>query len=296
MVAFPTLSSGGTFERYPVEKHFGWEHIIDDYDCGAVGSRDKWSKFRGLLRLTSNPLRDAEAHKILGFINDIGSDEFTIPDLCIDVLDPYIAPTLTETGGGALAGRTYYVKQTWSDGTNETRPSEQSTKVVTANNWIEVTMEKGFPGGVSQANIYIGTVSGSETFCGILSTSNGTWTEFSTTVDGDSNSGQKVLQVAATTGFAVGEMVVINQGGAREEAGTIATITAGVSITLVANLTYTHTAVQADVVQHAVDDGSALPTDNTLEYSPTVIRVGDPTVRNAGPNKKKFDLMLVEVF
>ena len=69
-----------------------------------------------------------------------------------------------------------------------------------------------------------------------------------TTVDADSNSGQKVLNIAATTSFAVGDRVRINSGGARDESGYIASISAGASITLMDNLTYTHTAVQADVV------------------------------------------------
>lgn len=72
----------------------------------------------------------------------------------------------------------------------------------------------------------------------------------STTVDADSNSGQKVLNVAstATPSFQVGDRVHINSGGARDEVGYIASIQAGVSITLVSNLTFTHTAVQADAV------------------------------------------------
>jgi hypothetical protein len=74
-----------------------------------------------------------------------------------------------------------------------------------------------------------------------------------TTVDANSASGQKVLNVASTTtpAFAAGDSVVINYGGAREESGTIDTVQAGVSITLLANLTYTHTAAQADEVSIA---------------------------------------------
>ena len=70
-----------------------------------------------------------------------------------------------------------------------------------------------------------------------------------TTVDVDSNSGQTVLSVAATTMFQPGDRVGINEGGAREEFGYVASISAGVSITLMGNLASTHTAVQADVVR-----------------------------------------------
>lgn len=72
--------------------------------------------------------------------------------------------------------------------------------------------------------------------------------DVSTTVDADSSSGQKVLNVAATTGFAVGDEILIHAGGAREERGVVASISAGASLTLEENLTYTHTAVQADDV------------------------------------------------
>ena len=70
----------------------------------------------------------------------------------------------------------------------------------------------------------------------------------STTVNGDSNSGQAVLNVAATTNFVVGNRVLIGDGTARFEVGVILSIQAGVSLTLTSNLTYTHTAVQGDAV------------------------------------------------
>jgi hypothetical protein len=72
--------------------------------------------------------------------------------------------------------------------------------------------------------------------------------DISTTVDADSSNGQKVLNVAATAGFAVGDQIRINDGGARDEQGVVASIQAGVSLTLEENLVYTHTAAQADAV------------------------------------------------
>ena len=81
-----------------------------------------------------------------------------------------------------------------------------------------------------------------------LISSNDVLSSVSSTVDSDSSSGQKVLNVAATTGFAVGDNIIINDGGAREEQGIVASIQAGVSLTLEDDLTYTHTAAQADVV------------------------------------------------
>jgi len=73
--------------------------------------------------------------------------------------------------------------------------------------------------------------------------------EASTTVDQDSASGAKTLYVAATTGFAVGDWVIIGKGTAREEAGRVETVNAGVSLSLVENLATTHSAADADPVK-----------------------------------------------
>jgi hypothetical protein len=72
---------------------------------------------------------------------------------------------------------------------------------------------------------------------------------YSTTVNADSASGQPVLNVAVTSHFAAGQGVQINPHGARDETKTILSVQAGVSLTMTANLTYTHTAVQADKVK-----------------------------------------------
>jgi len=70
-----------------------------------------------------------------------------------------------------------------------------------------------------------------------------------TTVDADSAAGQKVLNVASTTGFAPGDSVTIadNVIGS-EETKTIDTIQAGVSLTMTANLSFAHSAASAHVV------------------------------------------------
>ena len=74
-------------------------------------------------------------------------------------------------------------------------------------------------------------------------------TDSDTTVDVDSAAAQAVLSVAATTMFAANDHIVIGEGTAREERGVVSSISAGVSITLAANLTYAHTLAQADVVE-----------------------------------------------
>lgn len=85
---------------------------------------------------------------------------------------------------------------------------------------------------------------------GWVQTENRIGVDAATTVDDDSASGQKVLNVAATTNMLAGAGVAIDPFGknGRGEFGVIDTISAGVSITLVGNLTYTHTAGQADQV------------------------------------------------
>lgn len=69
------------------------------------------------------------------------------------------------------------------------------------------------------------------------------------TVDVDSAAAQVVLSVASTTTYAAEDHVVIGEGTAREERGIVLSVSAGVSITLAANLTFAHTAAQADKVE-----------------------------------------------
>lgn len=85
---------------------------------------------------------------------------------------------------------------------------------------------------------------------GWIETENRIAVDAATTVDADSASGQKVLNVAATTNMLVGAGVAIDpfDKNSRGEFGVIATISAGVSITLISNLGFTHTAAQADQV------------------------------------------------
>lgn len=64
-----------------------------------------------------------------------------------------------------------------------------------------------------------------------------------TTVDAESTA--KVLNVTATTGFVVGDSVIINTDGVREETKVIASIQEDISLTMTENLTYTHPAPDA---------------------------------------------------
>ena len=68
-----------------------------------------------------------------------------------------------------------------------------------------------------------------------------------TTVDASSASGQKVLNVAATTMFKVHDRIVIDEAGTPEY-GYVASISAGVSVTLVSNLGATYTTETVSVL------------------------------------------------
>lgn len=67
-------------------------------------------------------------------------------------------------------------------------------------------------------------------------------------VDADSAAAQAVLNVDYTDRFTAGEAVIVGWDTSREELRTILSIQAGVSITFTENLTYEHTAAQADKV------------------------------------------------
>lgn len=80
-------------------------------------------------------------------------------------------------------------------------------------------------------------------------------TNGNTTVDTDSNSGQRTLQVANTANFVNGDYIIIGQGTARQEYARVVRLVggAGGDLILDRNLTNTHTAAQADTVRNKCD-------------------------------------------
>jgi hypothetical protein len=82
-----------------------------------------------------------------------------------------------------------------------------------------------------------------------------------TTVNITSNAGTNVLYVVSTLGFAVGENIDIAGNTARQESNTIDALTS-TTMTLHTNLTFTHTAAEADSV-----DGDRLFSNSVgLQY------------------------------
>jgi len=71
-----------------------------------------------------------------------------------------------------------------------------------------------------------------------------------TTVDADSASGQKVLNVAATTNFAANDVLVVDPSDTGDgiETCVVASVSAGVSVTCDDNLEITHLGASADPV------------------------------------------------
>lgn len=101
----------------------------------------------------------------------------------------------------------------------------------------------------------------------------------STTIYEDSNSGQTIVKLTDASEYNVGEWIVINYGGVRQEIGQIRLINiANNQLTLISNLIYTHTAVQADTVQNILkidSNANATVTEVAIAYSsPTFSRVG----------------------
>src|SRR5262245_8304984 len=78
-------------------------------------------------------------------------------------------------------------------------------------------------------------------------------TNGNTTVNADSNSGQRTVNVASSTNFVAGDFIVIGAGTARQEFARVVRIPGATSIVVDRNLTNTHTAAQADTVRNKCD-------------------------------------------
>lgn len=90
-----------------------------------------------------------------------------------------------------------------------------------------------------------------------------------TTVDENSAAGQKVLKVAATTGFASGDKILIykKEVGYKREIHEVDSVESGVSLTLKENLAYTHLAADAEAVTEVTLD----TTDCLLTHKDNLI-------------------------
>ena len=96
--------------------------------------------------------------------------------------------------------------------------------------------------------------------------------------DESNASGQKVVKLAATANFATGDRVILGRGTDREEEGEIDTIDDGVSITLLAALTYNHTVTQ----EQTLDQESAAAQKNVYLTSTANLLAGETVVISEG--------------
>lgn len=294
--AFPDpLPSGSSFFPYPVDVEMDGSPRQVGFENGVVGSAQSRTHPVRRYDLTGENLPEADFDCAMAFARarGFGAQPFTIVDKSKHVTPPYDAPTLDQTAGGALAGRTCYAKFSWSDGTYETVACyEEGSKAVDANKLLTVSVPT-FPRGVTQANLYLGLATGIEKRVSKIATSNTTWTEPYTTVNGNSNSGQKVLLVASTTNFQAGDRLIVGYGTARQESCVVDTIQAGTSLTMVDVLQFTHLAVDADDVRIDTLSGAALPASNTLEEAVKVVQRGPLSYAQLG-NVWNLTIPLVE--
>jgi hypothetical protein len=276
---FPTLTNSRPFASFPFEQEEDYGYLSTEFENGFQELAAQQELPTRRFVYASNCLSETDVGKVMGFLRERGSggQGFYITNPGNVIWSPWDAPTLSQSSGGALAERTYYVRFSWGDGTNQTLCNQygEGSKVVSASYYLTVTVP-AFPKGVTQANIYISTSAGTEKYSALATTSCGTWTQdsASTTVDVESASGQKILKTTATTNFQVGNTVVVNDGGAHDAVYVIASISAGDSLTMTTNLTYTHAI--GEVVATTVGEGAAMPTTNAMSSEEIYVRLVGP--------------------
>jgi len=245
------------------------------YRSGHIHRRRRTDKPRRKWSWSCDYLNEDDAETVRAWNRSRGggAEEFTIENGHSKLARPYDAMDTSTAAGGTIGARTYYVAYAWSDGTQVTNLSEETSQAINANNLMSASGET-FPANVTEARVYIGTSSGTLYFAGTISSSGGTWTEPYTTVNVNSNQGQKVLNVASTTNFEDGQVIIIGEGTARQESGVIDSVGAG-TLTLEDDLTYNHTALDADKVYldaaNAGTLGTAAPTSNNFTETVTVV-------------------------
>ena len=279
--SFPTITPG--WMSLPIEVDVDWQTIVTPTEMGQYGTRDEYTRALRTFKIPNKIISQRNEEIILGFYNEVrNTTEFNWTS-SEKVVSPWEAPTLTSGGVSTLGARTLYVVYTWGDGTYETLYSQEASQAVGNTELLSVNVPWFLP-SVTQCNIYIGTVSGTLHRVATLSTDGGTWTEAETAVNGDSASGQKVLNVTSSTGFVAGDYIVINSGGGREEIHEIDTVGVG-TITVTQNLTYTHTALDGDKVNHDYTSGASPPTSNNFTEIVEVKFSGKPRwIRNSATN------------
>lgn len=164
---FTGIQQGPVFDPY--SQH--WPSVIEDnifYDCNANDSSGSTSNNRSILRIAGN-----------GFTvrNNIFIDDRLLAN-------PTQSLSLSQTAGGSLPARTYYVKYTFANGSGETLASSEQTISLSANNLLVINAGTAGPTtsltpGITQINYYASSTSGAETLQGSVPAPflRFTWTE-----------------------------------------------------------------------------------------------------------------------
>lgn len=91
------------------------------------------------------------------------------------VIDPSVAPVLSQTAGGALPATTYYVVYTYTNANGETLASPEASLAVDADNLLAVAAPAAATGATGWS-AYVGLASGAETLQAAVAIGTG-WTE-----------------------------------------------------------------------------------------------------------------------
>lgn len=296
--AFPQpLPSGANLECYPYELEEAWDTVRDTFESGTFGTRRRWYYPPRRLRLSGQNLTEADIQEAMGFLRSrsCGAEAFYIQNYHANLWRPYDAPTLDETAGGTLAQRTYHVQFTWYDTTlGETTASEETSKLVAANKLLTLTVEP-FPKHVTAIRIYASSIGASqETLVSKLETDGGTWTEPMTVINGDSASGQPILNVSSSSGFQAGDRLLLDSGGDKASSKIVSTTGAG-TITMTTNLDYSYVGIDNDPVQiNAGLSGVAVPTTGTFRAELKVKMVNNPVVIRTDAQHWQLEIEVLE--
>lgn len=119
--------------------------------------------------------------------------------------DPTDAPTTsTAVSGGSMGARTYYVKYTYVNDTGETLASPSSTESIGANQLLKFVAPSSVVRvtGTKRINVYVSTVSGSETLQGYVEVANQTETETDQVIN-------TLIWTEPTTGLIAGDALPV---------------------------------------------------------------------------------------
>ncbi len=301
MALFPSVEGVVEFAWFPYGFERASRAISTPFESGHKAVRPRMTEQVRRGQLTCRNLPKLSKERISAFFREIrgGGNIFQIINRVDCIVPPYFARDLSETGGGTLGSRTYYVVVTHANplNTKETTECIEDSQLVAASKWLTVK-SPDFPPGVSRSNIYIGSAPGVVYYSGRSIVPLELWTESdaATTVNADSGIGTDILFVVSTTGMKIGDTTRVHDGGARQEDHIIKNLLAGPTrIQIEGTLAFLHAGAQADPVETKVSLSTQAvpPTDNNFldeEINVALINEWDPKQSSAGVWYATMDL------